>query len=148
MKIKTGDKVKMLSGKDSGKTGKILQVFVEEGKVVVEGLNLMIKNQHPKKQGEKGQRIQFPSPVASSRVALLCPICGLPTRVGKGQIISEDKSKNLKNRVCKKYQTESILALKAKFAYKNSNAVPKVEKVSVNIGINARNAENNYADNV
>lgn len=104
MKIKTGDKVKMLAGKDKGKTGKVLQVFIDEKKVVVEGLNLMIKHQRPKKQGEKGQRIQFPSPVASSKVALLCPKCGLVTRVGREIKAVEGSNNNLKHRICKKCQ--------------------------------------------
>ncbi len=82
MKIKSGDKVVMLSGKDKGKTGKVLQVFAKEAKVVVEGLNLAIKHQRAKKQGEKGQRIQFPSAVATSKIALVCPKCGKVTRVG------------------------------------------------------------------
>lgn len=103
-KLKTGDKVKMLSGKDKGKTGKILQIFVSEGKVVVEGLNLMIKHQRPKKQGEKGQRIQFSAPVNSSRVAVICSKCGKPTRIGSQAIKSEDGSKKkiIRNRICKK----------------------------------------------
>ena len=111
MKIKINDKVKILAGKDKGKTGKVLQVFVAEKKVVVEGLNLMIKHQRPKRQGEKGQRIQFPSPVDISNVSLVCPKCSQITRVGH-QIISPDstnqtgdktKSKRkIKNRVCKK----------------------------------------------
>jgi large subunit ribosomal protein L24 len=103
MKIKTGDKVKVLAGKDKGKTGKVLQIFETEKRVVVEGLNLMIKHQKPKKQGEKGQRIQFPSPINSSNVALICPKCGKDTRIGSKTIKSEDKNKkNVKNRICKK----------------------------------------------
>ena len=103
MKLKTGDKVKVLSGKDKNKTGKVLQIFVTEGRVVVEGLNLMIKHQKGKKQGEKGQRIQFPSPVNISNVALVCPKCSKITRIGSQTIKSEDKTKKtIRNRVCKK----------------------------------------------
>lgn len=103
MKIKKGDKVKILSGKDRGKTGKVLQVFVEEKRLVVEGLNLMIKHQRPKKQGEKGQRIQFPNPINASNVALICPKCEKQTRVGYQIIKPEDKSKRkIKNRICQK----------------------------------------------
>jgi len=103
MKIKTSDKVKMLSGKDKGKTGKVLQIFVSDKKVVVEGLNLMIKHQRPKKQGEKGQRIQFPSPVNVSNVAIICSKCGKITRVGSKTIKSEEQNKkSIKNRICKK----------------------------------------------
>ncbi|MFA5124999.1 MAG: 50S ribosomal protein L24 [Patescibacteria group bacterium] len=96
MKIKTGDKIKMLAGKDKGKTGKVLQVMTTDNKVVVEGLNLLIKHQRPKRSGEKGQRIQFPSAVAMAKVALVCPKCGQAARVGYK--IVEDK----KFRFCKK----------------------------------------------
>lgn len=100
MKIKKGDKVQMLTGKDKGKTGKVLQVLSGEKKAVVEGLNLILKNQRPKKQGEKGQRIQFPSPVDLGKVALICPRCGRATRVGY-QTTGEHDQK-IKARVCKK----------------------------------------------
>ena len=96
MKIKSGDKVTMLAGKDKGKSGRVLQVFAKESKVVVEGLNLAIKHQRARRQGEKGQRIQFPTAVAVSKVALVCPKCGKAVRVGYK--IEEDK----KFRVCSK----------------------------------------------
>ena len=57
MKIKRGDKIKILTGKDKGKTGKVLQIFKQENKVSVEDLNLLIKHLRPRRQGEKGQRI-------------------------------------------------------------------------------------------
>lgn len=96
MKIKTNDKVKVISGKDAGKTGKIIQVFPQEEKVVVEGLNIMKKHMKTKKQGEKGQTIELAGPMHVSKVALTCPKCGQPTRVGY-KIEAQDKK-----RVCKK----------------------------------------------
>jgi large subunit ribosomal protein L24 len=96
MKIKSGDKVIMLAGKDKGKSGKVMQVMTEDDRIVVEGLNLMIKHQKPRKSGEKGQRIQFPGAVKISKTALVCPKCGKPTRVGYKV---EDKKKS---RICKK----------------------------------------------
>lgn len=96
MKIKTGDKVIMLAGKNKGKSGKVLQVMTKENKVVVEGLNLLIKHQKARKTGEKGQRIQFPSAVPVSKTALVCPKCGKSARVG---FKIEDK---VKSRICKK----------------------------------------------
>ncbi len=81
MKIKKGDRVKILAGKDQGKAGKVLQVYTERNKVTVEGINLLHKNMRPKKQGEKGQHIQFPAPLAASNVVLLCPKCSAATRV-------------------------------------------------------------------
>lgn len=82
MKIKKGDKVKILAGKDKGKTGKVLQVFPSKNKVSVEGLNLLIKHMRPRRQDEKGQRIEFPAPMDLSNMMLVCPKCGKPTRVG------------------------------------------------------------------
>ena len=81
MNIKKGDKVKIIAGKDKGKIGKVLQVFMSRNKVSVEGLNLLIKHMRPKKQGEKGQRIEFPAPMDMSNMMLVCPHCGKPTRV-------------------------------------------------------------------
>ncbi len=97
MKIKKGDKVKIIAGKDKGKEGKVLQVMPDKEKVVVEGLNLLIKHVKPRRAGEKGQRIQFPAPFHISNVMLVCPKCNKPTRVGYK--ILENKKKV---RVCKK----------------------------------------------
>ncbi len=100
MNIKKNDKVKMLAGKDRGKTGKVLQVLPQEGKLSVEGLNLLIKHLRPQRQGEKGQRIEFPAFINASNVALLCPKCGQATRIQ--QKISEAEGKSKKYRVCQK----------------------------------------------
>ncbi|MFH1837969.1 MAG: 50S ribosomal protein L24 [Candidatus Kuenenbacteria bacterium] len=97
MKIKKGDKVKILTGKDVGKTGKILRIFLKKEKAVVEGLNLRIKHMRPKKEREKGQKIQFPSPINVSNVMLICPKCGKATRVCYKILESKKKA-----RMCKK----------------------------------------------
>ncbi|MEA3449876.1 MAG: 50S ribosomal protein L24 [Patescibacteria group bacterium] len=102
MNIKKGDKVKLLAGKDKGKTGKVLQVFVDRKKASIEGLNLLIKHMRPKKQGEKGQRIEFPAPMSISNLILVCPKCNKPSRVGVKAIKSEKTGKTKKYRVCKK----------------------------------------------
>ncbi|MEA2088802.1 MAG: 50S ribosomal protein L24 [Patescibacteria group bacterium] len=97
MKIKKGDKVKVIAGKDRGKSGKVLKVAEKLKKVSVEGLNLRIKHMRPKKQGEKGQRIQFPAPMDISNIMLICPKCSKLTRTKYKKL--EDKSKV---RICKK----------------------------------------------
>jgi len=106
MKIRTGDKVKILAGKDKGKTGKVLQVLIDKRKVVVEEINLLIKHQRPKKQGEKGQRVQFSAPLDISNVALVCPKCNKSTRVNfkitKMDKAEKDAKKSEKSRVCRK----------------------------------------------
>lgn len=100
MKIKKGDTIKMLTGKDSGKTGKVLQVFPEEEKIIVEGLNMIKKHVKPRRQGDKGQRVEVPRKVEISNAILICPKCGKVARVGYK--ISGEK----KYRVCKKCKIE------------------------------------------
>jgi len=82
MKIKTGDQVKILQGKDKGKKGKVIQTMIKDNKIVVEGINLFVKHVRPKKEREKGQRVQFPAGLDVSKVMLVCPRCGKTVRVG------------------------------------------------------------------
>ena len=100
MKIKKNDQVKILTGKDKGKTGKVLTVFPEEKKVLVEGLNLIKKHVRPKRQGEEGQRVEVPGKVNTSKLMFVCPKCGKVTRVGYR--LKKDK----KYRICKKCNSE------------------------------------------
>lgn len=82
MKIKKGDNVMVMAGKDKGKTGKVIQVFPQDGKVVVDGVNKTVKHAKTAKQGEKGQKIDFFGPINASNVMLVDPKSGKPTRVG------------------------------------------------------------------
>lgn len=86
MKIKKNDTVKIITGKDTGKTGKVLKVLrsaksADKHRLVVDGLNLRYKHIRPKRSGEKGQRIMFPFAIAASSVALVCPKCNKTTRL-------------------------------------------------------------------
>lgn len=81
MKLKKGDTVQAISGAYSGKTGKVLQVIRETNRIVVEGLNLRKKHTRAKKQGQKGQVIEFPASMNASNVMIVCPKCGKPTRI-------------------------------------------------------------------
>jgi large subunit ribosomal protein L24 len=100
MKIRKGDNVKMLSGKDRGKTGKVLRVIPGSGKILIEGLNLVKKHVRPKKQGEKGQRVSVPASVDISNAMIICPKCSKASRVG---FKIGEKSKF---RICKKCKSE------------------------------------------
>lgn len=82
MKIKKGDNVIVLKGKDKGRKGKVQQAFPREGKLIVEGMNMRKKHVKPRKAGEKGQIVQTAGRMASSSVALVCPKCSKPARVG------------------------------------------------------------------
>jgi large subunit ribosomal protein L24 len=96
MKIKKGDTVLVICGKYRGKTGKVLKVLPKEGKILVEGVNIVKKHQRPKREGEKGQIVELPAPIDISNVKLICPNCKKATRVGY------KISKGKKSRVCKK----------------------------------------------
>ena len=100
MKIKKGDQVKIILGKDNGKTGKVLKVFPELGKILVEGANMIKKHVRPRKDGERGQRLELPAKLNVSNVMLVCPKCGKDTRVGYKKVA--DKAA----RVCKKCNSE------------------------------------------
>ena len=102
MHIKKNDKVTILAGKDKGKTGKVLQIFSERDKASVEGLNLLIKHMRPRRQGQKGQRIEFPAPISLANLMLVCPKCGKATRSSRQMIKTGQSLAEKKVRVCRR----------------------------------------------
>lgn len=82
MKLIKGDTVKIISGKDRGKTGTIFRVLTDRNKVMIDGLNVVKKHSKPRRQGEKGQVVEVPRPLAASNVMIVCSSCKEPTRVG------------------------------------------------------------------
>ncbi len=95
--VKTGDTVVILSGKSRGGKGKVLAVSPKEGKVIVEGQNMVTKHVKPRRMGEAGGIVQAEGALYACKVQVVCPHCGKPTRVGHK--VLEDGSKE---RVCKK----------------------------------------------
>ncbi len=83
MKIRTGDTVEIISGKDKGKRGEVKRVLPRENRVVVDGLNLVWKHKKPRQMNQKGTKIQMPAPLYASKVMLVCPHCDKKTRVGR-----------------------------------------------------------------
>lgn len=96
MKICKGDQVLIISGKDRGRKGKVLEADPKKGRLTVEGINIRKKHVRPKKSGEKGQIVQFPGSIHVSNAKLICKNCGKPARVG----FKSEGGK--KRRVCKK----------------------------------------------
>lgn len=96
MKVKKGDTVLIISGKDRGRTAKIVRALPKERGILVEGINLKKKHIKPKKEGEKGQVVQIPAVLDVSNVKIVCPKCGKATRIGYK--IEGD----VKKRICKK----------------------------------------------
>ncbi len=82
MKLRKGDEVEVIAGKDRGKRGKILRVFPADEKIVVDGVNMMKKHRKARGEGQKGERVELPFPIHVSNAMLVCPETGKPTRVG------------------------------------------------------------------
>ena len=97
MHVKRGDIVKVISGKDKGKEGKVLVAMPEEGKVIVEGVAMAKKHQKARVQGQKSEIIEKEMPIDASNVMRVCPKCGKASRTGVK--VNEDGSKA---KFCKK----------------------------------------------
>ncbi len=82
MKIRKGDQVMVIAGKDRGKRGRIKRVFPSQNRVVVEGVNFVKRHRKARSQMEQGGIIEFEAPVQASNVMLVCPRCREPVRVG------------------------------------------------------------------
>ncbi len=110
LKIKKGDLVQILSGKDRGKQGRIIRAMPQERRVIVENLNIVKRHTKPRpirdasrmggQQIAPGGVIEKAAPLAVSKVMVVCPTCRRPTRVGT--VIKEIKGERVKIRVCKR----------------------------------------------
>lgn len=96
IKIKKGDKVVVLSGKDKGKTGEVEKVITKERKIVVSKVNILKKHVKVSKENPAGGILEVEKAIPVSKVELVCPSCGKRTRVGY------EKKGKTKSRVCKK----------------------------------------------
>ncbi len=95
--VKTGDTVMIINGDDKGKKGKIMAVSPKEGKVIVEGLNMVKKHVKPRKMGDPGGIIEAESAIYADKVLVVCPHCNKATRVGH-KVLADGS----KERLCKK----------------------------------------------
>jgi large subunit ribosomal protein L24 len=100
MKIKKGDKVKIISGKDKGREGQIAKVFTKSNKIMIPGLNIYRKHIKKNEQMPKGGVVELPRPINVSKIMLICPKCAKATRVGY-QIEGKKKF-----RICKKCESK------------------------------------------
>lgn len=97
LKVRKGDEVEVIAGKDRGKRGKVQEVRPTSGTVVVAGVNIAKRHRKPNpSKNDKGGIVEQPMPLAFGKVMVVCPHCGKPTRVGHR--LDEDS----KERVCKR----------------------------------------------
>ena len=110
MRIRKGDLVHMLAGKDRGKQGRVLEARPAEGRVVVENLNVVKRHTKPRPMKDAnrmggttiqpGGVIDKAAPIPVSNVMVVCPVCNRPTRVGMA--VKEIKGEQVKVRVCRR----------------------------------------------
>lgn len=81
IKIKRDDEVKVIAGKNKGKTGRVLKIDSIQGRVLVEGVNMVKKAMRKKNQNDRGGIVEIEAPLAVSNVAVICKKCG-PTKIG------------------------------------------------------------------
>lgn len=95
--VKKGDTVVVISGKDKGKKGKVVEVAPKEGKVIVEGINTVTKHVKPRRQGDQGGIVKAEGPLYACKVQLYCKKCDKGVRTGV-KVLEDGK----KVRVCRK----------------------------------------------
>lgn len=100
MRIKKGDKVVVLGGKDRGKVGSVQKVMPKKKQAIVEGANLLKKHIKPSQKHPKGGIVTFPAPIHLSNLMVVCPKCEKPTRVGYK--FKDRKGKKKKERTCRR----------------------------------------------
>jgi large subunit ribosomal protein L24 len=103
MNIVKSDKVIVLSGKDKGKMGEVLSADPKNGKVVVQGVSIATKHKKARNQQETSSIIKVETPIYASKVMVVCPKCGKPTRIAHNPVkkVISGKEKNVNVRVCK-----------------------------------------------
>ena len=99
--VKKDDTVLILSGDDKGKQGKVLAASPKEGKVIVEGLNMVKKHVKARKAGDPSGIIEAEGALYASKVQIVCPACKKPTRVAHKKVTA-DNGKERSVRICKK----------------------------------------------
>lgn len=97
LKIKKGDTVVVIKGKDKGKKGKVINVFAEQQKALVEAVNMVKKHRRQTRQDQQGGIVSIEAPIRISNIMVLCKGCNRPARIGF--VIAKD---GLKQRICKK----------------------------------------------
>ena len=106
--VKTGDTVKVITGEDKGKSGKVQKTFPETGRIIVEGVAMVKKHQKPRGQGMPGGIIDKEAAIDASNVMIVCPKCGKPTRVGYTFVEGDGKMSRRKRRVCKNENCKAV----------------------------------------
>ena len=154
--IRRNDTVIVTTGKDSGKRGRVLRVLPARNRLIVEGVNIIKRHTRPNPQRNiKGGIVEREAALHASNVQLVCPECGKTTRVGHRILNDGRKVRDLPQvrgsgrqmtRLKERYVKEVAPALKKEFGYKNVMAIPKIEKIVINMGLGEATQNAKLAD--
>ena len=100
--VKTGDTVQVISGREKGKKGKVIAVSPKEGKLIIEGVNMVSKHVKPRQVGQEGGIVKAEGAMYACKVQVVCPHCNKATRVGHKFGEGDGMLSRRKVRVCKK----------------------------------------------
>ena len=101
MRVRKNDQVLVLSGNYKGKKGKVLKVFPDEKRVIVEGVNFIKRHTRPSQQSPQGGIVEKEAPIHVSNVMVVCPKCSTPSRMGSEAVFDESRNRKNRVRVCK-----------------------------------------------
>jgi large subunit ribosomal protein L24 len=101
MRVRKNDQVLVLSGNYKGKRGKVLKVFPEEKRVIVEGVNFIKRHTRPSQQNPQGGIVEKEAPIHVSSVMVVCPKCNTPSRMGSEVVFDESRNRKNRVRICK-----------------------------------------------
>jgi large subunit ribosomal protein L24 len=101
MNFRKNDNVMVVSGNAKGKSGKVLKVYREDERVIVEGVNIVKRHTRPSQKNPKGGIVQKEAPIHSSNVMVICPKCSTPSRVGHKAVLDPVTGRKTRMRVCR-----------------------------------------------
>ncbi|MDE6967262.1 MAG: 50S ribosomal protein L24 [Clostridia bacterium] len=140
--VKKGDNVMIIAGKDKGKSGSVTKVDVENGRVLVEGMNIATNYVKPRNAQEKGGIVKKEAPINASNVMIICPTCGKATRVGHR--VETIDGKQVKIRFCKKCNEsleKKVTKVAKKAAAKKTSTKKSTTKKTAEAAVDAEKAE-------
>jgi large subunit ribosomal protein L24 len=101
MNIHRNDTVMVIAGNARGKTGKVLKMFRDEGRVIVEGVSIIKRHTRPSQKNPQGGIVQKESPISAANVMVICPKCNTPSRVGRKSVTDAATGRKHTMRVCR-----------------------------------------------
>lgn len=101
MNVRKDDNVMVISGNSLGKQGKVLKVFPERQRIIIEGVNIVKRHSRPSQKNPQGGVVQKEAPVNATNIMVICPKCNKATRVGHTNVTDATSGRKKKMRVCK-----------------------------------------------